>query len=71
MPIEYTKHALVRMRERSVQPTDVAIVLAEPDDIRYGQDGELIARKKLGRRQVEVVYDEVDEVRRIITVMIE
>lgn len=71
MPIAYTNHALVRMGERGVQPTDVAIILAEPDEIRYGSDGELIARKRLGRRLVEVVYDETDEVRRILTVMIE
>jgi hypothetical protein len=68
--IEYSRHALVRMEERRVKPFDVAIVLAEPDEVDYGDDGELIARKLLHRRVVEVVYVEMGETRRVITVMV-
>lgn len=68
--IEYSRHALVRMDERRVQPVEVAVVLAEPDEVDYGEDGELIARKRLHRRVVEVVYVEQGEIRRVITVMV-
>jgi hypothetical protein len=68
--IEYTHHAQVRMDERKVQASEVAIVLAEPDEIDYGDDGELIARKRLDRRTVEVVSVELGETRRVITVMV-
>jgi len=70
MAVEFTGHARLRMVERRAPEPDVMIVLAEPDEIRYGDDGELIARKTLDRRTVEVVYHEFHNVRRVITVMV-
>jgi len=57
------------MRERRVPEPEVALVLTEPDEIDYGPDGELIARKHIGRREVFVVFTEFHDTRRIITVM--
>lgn len=71
MAVSFTVHARKRMSERRVARSDVMIVLAEPDAIRYGDDGELIAGKRLGRRFVEVVYIEVGMARRVITVIVE
>jgi hypothetical protein len=68
--IEYARHAEMRMAERHVQPFEVAIVLAEPDEVSYGEDGELIARRLLHRRIVEVVYVDVGDTRRVITVLV-
>jgi len=58
------------MRERRIQAAEVALVLAAPDEIDYGQDGELIARKRMARRTIEVVYDELGDLQRGITVMV-
>lgn len=68
--IEFTDHARTRMKERRVSPEDVAIVIAEPDEIRYGEDGEIIAAKQMGRRLLEVVYIEAANAHRVITVMV-
>ncbi len=57
------------MEERRVTEFDVAVVLAEPDEVEFGDDGEIITRKLLGRRVVQVVYDEDGALRRVITVM--
>jgi len=70
MQIQFTDHARQRMKERKVRAEDASVVLAEPDGFRYGEDGEIIATKALGRRTVEVVYIELDDIQRVITVMV-
>jgi len=70
MAVEYTSHSRLRMTERRVLASDVMIVLAEPDEIQYGEDGELIAHKIMGRRTIVVVFHEFRNVRRVITVMV-
>lgn len=70
MQIQFTEHARQRMKERKVQTEDVYIVLAGPDGLRYGEDGEIIASKILGRRTIEIVYIEMDDIQRVITVMV-
>jgi len=70
MQIQFTEHARQRMKERKVQAEEVYIVLAEPDGLRYGEDGEIIAAKILGRRTVEIVYIEMDDIQRVITVIV-
>ncbi len=70
MQIQFTEHARQRMSDRKVQAEEVNLVLSEPDEIRYGEDGEVIISKVLGRRTVEIVYIETDDVQRVITVMV-
>jgi hypothetical protein len=70
MPLALTHHARVRMRERRVQDAEVALVVSAPDEIDYGEDGEVLARKRVGRRTLEVVYDEVGDTKRVITVLV-
>lgn len=70
MSVEFSRHARLRMEERRVPPHEVTIVLAEPDEVTYGEDGELIAAKLLGTRTVVVVFSDSGDIRRIITVMI-
>ena len=67
--LEYTLHARQRMRERRIQPEEVVLTLAAPDNVTYGEDGELIAIKPIGRRQISVVFVESEDVTRIITVI--
>lgn len=69
VPLRYTRHARLRMKERRIAEEDVLLALAEPDELRYGQDGETIVVKKLGRRSIEIVFVETDTGCRIITVI--
>lgn len=70
MPITFTHHARVRMRERRVLDAEVVLVVGDPDEIDYGQDGEVLARKRVGRRNLEVVFDDVGDEKRVITVLV-
>ncbi|MDI6769200.1 MAG: DUF4258 domain-containing protein [Anaerolineales bacterium] len=70
MQIRFSEHALQRMKERKVQAEEVYLVLAGPDGLRYGEDGEIIVSKVLGQRTVEIVYIEIDDIQRVITVMV-
>jgi len=56
--IIYTYHAKKRMLQRKVAPEQVEQVLTWPDDTLRGEQGEEIAIKQLGDREVRVVYEE-------------
>lgn len=70
MRLIYTHHAHQRMKQRKVTHEQVELTLAEPDEIELGDNGEDIARKQFGGREVWVVYETIDdETYRIFTVM--
>ncbi len=60
MGITYTHHAKQRMIQRKVSTEQVAETLASPDDVILGKEGETIAIKRFGAREVRVVYQKVD-----------
>jgi hypothetical protein len=59
------------MKERQVSEEQVEAVVLSPDNWRYGDDGEIIATKKLGKRKVKVVYLSLPEEIKVITVMVD
>ena len=69
--IRYTRHARVRMKERQVSEEQVEAVVLSPDSWRYGDDDEIIATKKLGKRRVDVAYLSLPEEIKVITVMVD
>jgi len=71
MMIRYTRHARVRMRERRVSEEQVEAVVLSPDDWRHGDDDEIIATKRLGKRRVKVVYLSLPKEIKVITVMVD
>jgi len=60
MRIIYTRHAEQRMKQRKVSPEQVAETLEAPDDVLPGDNGEEIAIRRYGVREVHIVYEEVD-----------
>lgn len=69
--IRYTKHARQRMQERKVSEEEVETTVLAPDSWHYGEDGEIIAVRKIGRRRIEVAYLSLPEEIRVLTVMLD
>ena len=46
-------------------------MVLSPDSWRYGDDDEIIATKKLGKRRVDVAYLSLPEEIKVITVMVD
>lgn len=57
MQIIYTRHARQRMQQRNVTETEVEETLAWPDEIHPGDNGEEIALKQYGNRELRVVFE--------------
>ena len=70
MSVLYSVHARERMRRRRVVPGDVLAVITTPDELDYGEAGEILATRRLGRRRIRVVYSETATERHIITVIV-
>jgi hypothetical protein len=69
-PIEFSKHARRRIRERKITEADVSLVLSTPDSVSYGRDGETIAVKRIHRKTIQIVYRYTNaETVRVITVV--
>jgi len=67
--VEYSKHALERMRVRRVTRRHVGLAIRNPDfSCEDVESDALVAVKKYGRRQVVVIFTSKDERIRIITV---
>ncbi len=58
MQIIYTRHARQRMKQRKIDPEQVEKTLELPDEIIPGDNGEEIAIKQYGNREVRVVYEQ-------------
>ncbi|HID86616.1 MAG TPA: DUF4258 domain-containing protein [Anaerolineae bacterium] len=69
--IEYTKHARQRMKERHVSEDQVEATILDPESWQYGEDGEIIATRKVGKRRVEVAHLSLPEKIKVITVMVD
>lgn len=70
MQIIYTRHARQRMAQRKVTAAEVRETFESPDEIIPGSNGDEIAIKRFGPRDVRVVYEEVaDNVFIVYTVM--
>lgn len=60
MHIIYTRHAEQRMIQRKVSREQVVETIESPDEILPGDNGEEIAVRRYGAREVCVVYEEVE-----------
>jgi hypothetical protein len=60
MRIIYTRHTQQRMAQRKVSPEQIEETLETPDEIVIGDQGEEIAIKQYGSREVRVVYEETE-----------
>jgi hypothetical protein len=60
MRIIYTRHARQRMKQRKIKPEQVEETLEIPDELLPGDNGQEIAIKQYGNREVRVVYEETD-----------
>lgn len=58
MEIVYTRHARQRMTQRKITSDQVQEVIETPDEILPGDNGEEIAIKRFGNREVRIVYEE-------------
>lgn len=72
MNLVYTLHARLRMSdaERGVSEAEVEAVLAEPDIVRPGKRGAVVADKMVGNRRLSVVYREEGDRMVVITVVV-
>jgi hypothetical protein len=69
MEIHYTGHARMRMTERSVSETDIAVVLSDPD-VRYTDaDGNPNFVRFIDGRRIRVVIAAGSSPARVITVI--
>jgi hypothetical protein len=57
MQVSFTRHARQRMVARGISEDDVLDALVSPDEIRSGDEGEEIAVRRLGNRELRVVYE--------------
>lgn len=57
MQVSFTRHARQRMAAREISEDDVIETLVSPDEIRPGDEGEEIAVRRLGNRELRVVYE--------------
>lgn len=73
MRIRYTRHARharQRMYQRGITEEDVSEVLTSPDQLLQGEQGEMIAVKYFGIRELRVIFIDIDEVVvKVITVI--
>lgn len=63
MNIVYSRHAKQRMAQRKISSEEVIETLETPDNILPGDNGEEIAIKQYGNREVRVVYEETGPIR--------
>jgi len=54
--IIYTRHARKRMQQRGISAAEVEETLEFPDEILSGDNGEEIAVKQYGNRELRVVF---------------
>ncbi len=62
MRIRYTQHARLRMSQRRISEVQVSETLLSPDQLLEGEQGEMIAVKYYGVRELRVVFLDVDEI---------
>lgn len=69
MQIVYTHHARQRMHHRGVTEAEVQETLEFPDEIRPGDNGEEIAVKLYGNRELRVVFEAAADTVLVFTVI--
>ena len=68
MPIEYTEHALFRMRDRKISEASVEDAVQSPDSSFITHLGRLAALKKYDDKFLKVVYEKSNDKIIVVTV---
>ncbi len=67
MLIEFTKHALERIKARNIEKNEVIETLANPEKVIKDNSGLCIAQKKFTNQLLRVFYREEEKGKTIIT----
>ncbi|MHA1344336.1 MAG: DUF4258 domain-containing protein [Promethearchaeota archaeon] len=67
MPIKFTKHALERIKSRSINITEIIDTLKNPDKLIVDKSGINIAQKKVKNQLLRVFYNEEKKTKKVIT----
>jgi hypothetical protein len=68
MEVQFSRHALEKIRRRNVKVSDVYTALRFPDNVYEDlEHGTLVAVKRINTRSVVLVYRIEDEVVKVIT----
>jgi len=68
MPIEYTEHAIFRMRHRRISKTNVEDAVQNPDFNFITHLGRSVALKKHGDKFLKVIYEKSNDKITVVTV---
>jgi len=69
LEIRLTKHARRRLKERDIKLTQIKETILAPDKWLYGEEEEMNAIKKFGKRKLRVVYIPEPTSVKVITAM--
>jgi hypothetical protein len=68
MPVQFSQHALEKMRRRSVNTVDVYATLESPDEVYKDVEHEtMVAFRKVNAKSIILVYKMKAEIVKIIT----
>lgn len=67
MQVGFSQHALGRIKERSINAEDVMTALFEPDKYSATYGGRIQVEKKIGSRNLKVIYIEEKDTMIVIT----
>lgn len=67
----YANHARTRMAERGVSEAEVEAAIFAPERWYHGEDGEVVAVRRIGRRTIRVPYLSLPAAPKVLTVIAE
>ena len=68
MTIDYTEHALFRMRHRTISKANVEDTIRNPNFSFIARLGRLVALKKYGDKFLKVIYEKSNDKITVVTV---
>ncbi|MGC8939112.1 MAG: DUF4258 domain-containing protein [Candidatus Bathyarchaeia archaeon] len=68
MSVQFSRHALEKMRRRNVKTADVYATIKSPDEVYEDvEHGTVVAMKKINTKSIILVYEMEAEVVKVIT----
>jgi hypothetical protein len=67
MVIEYTRHAMRRMKWRKISEADVESAVKDPDRVEVGERNRINAYKAIGKKLLKITIFHENDVIRVIT----
>ena len=69
MKVSYSKHAIIRMKQRGITKLEVKFILKHHDLMRLSKSNTKIASGHLAGRRINVVFSEKESYINIVTVL--